>query len=146
MNEMEHNELNRGLRSNPAGLHVYRKKQHRENTTPAGVAQPMVVWHFYKHVMPPASLLPLTLLPLTSVNGKESVSMTTGLQPHSMWLKPFPQMNSANRQLKQTAIKQTAIKQTACPDFSGAINDYTTGLNILNWTRNTKYSIQSIHL
>ena len=76
---MEHNGLNRGLGSNPADLHVYSNMISMGNTTPAGVAQPMFVWHFYKHVMPPASLLPpknrdrlLTLLPLTSVNGKET--------------------------------------------------------------------------
>ena len=132
-------------------LHVYSNMNVMGNTT--GVEQPTTVY-FYKHSMPPASLLPLTsvnenrsldllpltlvngnctldLLPLTSVNGKEAAPLTTGLQPHSMWLKPVTFMKSANRQLKQTAIKQTAcpdfsgaikqtaIKQTACPDFSG---------------------------
>ena len=125
---MEYNGLNRGLNSNPAGLYVYRKGQRYGNTTPAGVEQPGICL-YYKHVMPPASLLPpknrgrlltsvnenwsLDLLPLTSVNGKETASLTPGLQPHSMWLKPFPQMNSANRQLPacRTGRKQTAIKQ-----------------------------------
>jgi len=97
------------------------------NTTPAGAEQPTTVY-FYKHSMPPASLLPLTsvnenrsldllpltsvnenctldLLPLTSVNGKETAPLTTGLQPHSMWLKPVTFMKSSNRQLKQTAIE-----------------------------------------
>lgn len=55
---MEYNGLNRVLGSNPAGLHIYREKQHPENTTPAGVGQPMFVWHFYKHGMPPASVFP----------------------------------------------------------------------------------------
>jgi len=59
-------------------------------------------------------LLPLTLvnenrsldlLPLTLVNGKEAAPLTTGLQPHSMWLKPVTFMKFANRQLKQTAIE-----------------------------------------
>lgn len=31
MNEMEHNRLNRELRSNPADLHVNRKTQYPEN-------------------------------------------------------------------------------------------------------------------
>ncbi len=104
-------------------LHVYSNMNVMGNTTPGGVEQPTTVY-FYKHSMPPASLLPLTsvnenrsldLLPLTSVNGKEAAPLTTGLQPHSMWLKPVTFMKSSNRQLKQTAIKQTA-----CPDFSGA--------------------------
>jgi hypothetical protein len=86
------------------------------NTTPAGVVQTMFVWHFYKHLMPPASLLPLTL-----VNGKKAIPHTTGLQPNPMLLKPFNFMNSANRQLKQTAIKQTTF-----PDFSGAITGFIT--------------------
>jgi len=90
-------------------LHVYSNMKVMGNTTPGGVEQPTTVY-FYKHSMPPASLLPLT-----SVNGKETAPLTTGLQPHSMWLKPVTLMKSANRQLKQTAIKQTA-----CPDFSGA--------------------------
>ena len=47
MNEMEHNGLNRGLRSNPADLHVYRKKQYPENTTPAGVGQSIDVLYFW---------------------------------------------------------------------------------------------------
>ena len=90
-------------------LHVYSNMKVMGNTTPGGVEQPTTVY-FYKHSMPPASLLPLT-----SVNGKETAPLTTGLQPHSMCLKPVTLMKSANRQLKQTAIKQTA-----CPDFSGA--------------------------
>ena len=112
---------NKMMNSNPADLHVYRNRQHHSNTTPAGVEQPMVDLHFYKHEMPPASLiLPknrgrlltsvngnrrLALLPLTSVNGHETASMITGLQPHSMWLKPFPYMKSTNRWLKPTAIE-----------------------------------------
>ena len=133
--------VNINFRINPENLHVYSNMNVMVNTTPAGAEQPTTVY-FYKHSMPPASLLPLTsvnenrsldLLPLTSVNGKEAAPLTTGLQPHSMWLKPVTFMKSANRQLKQTAIKQTAcpdfsgaikqtaIKQTACPDFSGAI-------------------------
>ena len=55
---MEYNGLNRVPGSNPAGLHVYKKKLHPENMTPAGVGQPMFVWHFYKHGMPPASVFP----------------------------------------------------------------------------------------
>jgi len=47
----------------------------------------------------------LDLLPLTLVNGKETAPLTTGLQPHSMWLKPVTFMKSSNRQLKQTAIE-----------------------------------------
>jgi hypothetical protein len=97
---MNYNGSNTKLNSNPEGLHVYRKIQHDGNTTPAGVGQPMDVWYFYKHLMPPASLLPLT-----SVNGKETASLSTGLQPHSMWLKPVTFMKSANRQLKQTVIQ-----------------------------------------
>jgi hypothetical protein len=58
MNEMEYNGTNGGLKSNPAGLHVYRKRQHHGNTTPAGVAQSMFIVHFYKHLMQSASLLP----------------------------------------------------------------------------------------
>jgi len=126
--------VNINFRINPENLHVYSNMNVMGNTT--GVEQPTTVY-FYKHSMPPASLLPLTsvnenrsldllpltlvngnctldLLPLTSVNGKEAAPLTTGLQPHSMWLKPVTFMKSANRQLKQTAIKQTA-----CPDFSG---------------------------
>jgi len=107
------------------------------NTTPAGAEQPTTVY-FYKHSMPPASLLPLTsvnenrsldLLPLTSVNGKEAAPLTTGLQPHSMWLKPVTFMKSANRQLKQTAIKQTA-----CPDFSGAIKQTLKKNPVINFS------------
>jgi hypothetical protein len=52
MNEMKYIGTNTGLNSNPAGLYVYRKGQHPENTTPAGVAQPMFVLQFYKHSMP----------------------------------------------------------------------------------------------
>ncbi len=48
MNEMEYIGTNRGLNSNPGDLHVYRKGQHPENTTPAGVGQSMGVWHFSK--------------------------------------------------------------------------------------------------
>ena len=114
MNEMEYNGSNTGLNSNPDGWYDYGKRQHSGNTTPAGIGQPMDFLHFYKHVMPPASLLLtknrgrlLTLLPLTSVNGIETASMTPGLQPHSMWLKPLAFMKSANRQLKQTAIQST---------------------------------------
>jgi hypothetical protein len=55
---MNANGTNKELNSNPEDLHVYRKSQHHDNTTPAGVAQPMFIVHFYKHVMPPASLLP----------------------------------------------------------------------------------------
>ena len=101
--------VNINFRINPENLHVYSNMNVMVNTTPAGAEQPTTVY-FYKHSMPPASLLPLT-----SVNGKEAAPLTTGLQPHSMWLKPVTFMKSANRQLKQTAIKQTA-----CPDFSGA--------------------------
>lgn len=57
MNEIEYSGTNGGLKSNPEDLHVYRKKQHHGNTTPAWVAQPMVIVHFNKHLMPPASLL-----------------------------------------------------------------------------------------
>ncbi len=124
----------RGLNSNPADLHVYRKGQHPENTTPA--EQPMVVLNFNKHLMSQTSLLPLTLLPLTSVNGQETGFLTTGLQPHSIWRNLLTLIKSANRQLKQTAIKQTA-----CPDFSEAIRDFTIGLNMLNRIRITHYSI-----
>jgi hypothetical protein len=81
MNEIEYNGLNRVLGSNPAGLHVYRKKQHPENTIPVGIAQPMVVWHFYKHMIPLASLLPPKnrCRLLISINGKETTVMTTAL-------------------------------------------------------------------
>ena len=94
MNEMEYNGLKKGLRSNPVGLHVYSNMISMGNTTPAGVAQPLYILHFYKHIMPPASILPpknrgrlltsvnrnrnLNLLPLTSVNGKETAPLTTG--------------------------------------------------------------------
>lgn len=144
MKKMEYSRTNGGLNSNPEGLYVYRKRQHDGNTTPAGVAQPMFIVHFYKHSMPPASLFPLTL-----VNGKETATLTTGLHSHWMWLMPFPKMKSANRQLKQTAIKQTA-----CPDYSEAIkqtitkqttiNDFTTGLNMLNRTI-THYTLLTTH-
>jgi hypothetical protein len=103
MKEMNYNDSNTGLNSNPEGLHVYRKRQHCGNTTPAGVAQPMFIVHFYKHSMPPASILPLT-----SVNGKETASRSTGLQPNNMWLKPVSAFNISNRQLKQTAINSAA--------------------------------------
>jgi hypothetical protein len=151
MKKMEYSGTNGGLNSNPEGLYVYRKRQHPGNTTPAGVEQPMFIVHFYKHSMPPASLLPLTL-----VNGIETATLTTGLQPNSMWLKPVTLMNSANRQLPacRTGRKQTAIKQTACPDYSGAIkqtktkqttiNDFTTGLNMLYRTI-THYSLLTTH-
>jgi hypothetical protein len=78
--------------------------------------------YFYKHTMPPASLLPLTLvngnaslelLPLTSVNGKETALLTPGLQPQLMWLKPVTFMKSANRLLKQTAIWNKRKKATS---------------------------------
>ena len=127
MIEMEYNGTNRGLNSNPEDLYVYRKRQYPENTTP-GVEQPMVVLHLYKNEMPQA-----TLLPLTSVNclprlfgGKETASLSTSLQPHSMWLKPLTFIKSANRWLPacRTGRKPKAI-------------------TILNWTRNTKYLIQS---
>ena len=66
MNKMEYNGNNAGLNSNPESLsrifgdlHVYGKRQHHGNTTPAGVEQPMVVLHFYKHLILPAFLLPL---------------------------------------------------------------------------------------
>jgi hypothetical protein len=98
--EMNYNGSNTGLNSNPEGLYVYRKIQHDGNTTPAGVGQPMDVWYFYKHLMPPAYLLPLT-----SAIRKKTASLSNGLQPHSMWLKPLTLMKSANRQLKQTAIQ-----------------------------------------
>lgn len=55
---MEYNGLNRVLGSNPAGLHIYREKQHPENTTPAGVGKSLVDLYFYKHGMPPASVFP----------------------------------------------------------------------------------------
>ena len=84
---------------NPGDLHVYSNMIYMGNTTPAGVAQSATVY-FYKH-----SMLPASLLPLTSVNGKETACLTSGLQPHSMWLKPVTLMKSANRQLKQTAIE-----------------------------------------
>jgi hypothetical protein len=91
---------------NPGDLHVYSNMNVMGNTTPAGVEQPATVY-FYKHTMPPASLLPLT-----SVNGKETACLTSGLQPHSMWLKPVTLMKSANRQLPacRTGRKQTAIE------------------------------------
>ena len=41
--------------SNPEGLHVYSQPVSRRNSTPAGVAQPVVSYRFYKHLMPPAS-------------------------------------------------------------------------------------------
>jgi len=108
-------------------LHVYSNMNVMGNTAPAGAAQPATVY-FCKQPMPPASLFPLTLvnenrsldllpltsvngnctldlLPLTLVNGKETAPLTTGLQPHSMWLKPVTFMKSSNRQLKQTAIE-----------------------------------------
>ena len=40
---------------NPEGLHVYSIYNSSRNTTPAGVALPMVVVHCYKHLMPLAS-------------------------------------------------------------------------------------------
>lgn len=46
MNEMEYNGRKTGLNSNPAVLHVYRKRHHNGNTTPAGIGQSMDVWHF----------------------------------------------------------------------------------------------------
>jgi hypothetical protein len=58
MNKIEYSRTNGELNSNPEDLHVYRKRQHPGNTTPAGVAQSMFIVHFYKHLMQPASLLP----------------------------------------------------------------------------------------
>ena len=52
---MKYSGTNTGLNPNPEDLHVYRKRQHPENTTPAGVEQQIVFLHFYKHVMPPVS-------------------------------------------------------------------------------------------
>ena len=54
-NEMKNNVSNKVLNSNPADLHVYRKRHHHANTTPVGVEQPMLILHYFKHVMPPAS-------------------------------------------------------------------------------------------
>jgi hypothetical protein len=39
----------------PEGLHVYRKAVNMVNSTPAGVAQIVVSYRFYKHLMPLAS-------------------------------------------------------------------------------------------
>ena len=41
--------------SNPEGLHVYSQPVSRRNSTPAGVAQPVVSYRFYKHLMPACS-------------------------------------------------------------------------------------------
>ena len=62
MNEMKYIGTNRGLNLNPGDLHVYRKRQHRGNATPAGVGQPLVVLHFYKHLMPLASTQRIILI------------------------------------------------------------------------------------
>jgi len=39
----------------PEGLHVYSQPVSRRNSTPAGVAQPVVSYRFYKHLMPACS-------------------------------------------------------------------------------------------
>ncbi len=61
------------FRINPGDLHVYINIINMGNTTPAGVEQPTTLY-FYKHSMPPASLLPPKNRGrlLSSVNGKET--------------------------------------------------------------------------
>lgn len=59
-------------------------------------------------------------------NGKKTASLTTGHQPHSMWLKPLTFLKSANRQLKQTAI-----------------NKFTPRLTIVNLTNSNRQFVKN---
>jgi len=95
----------------------------------------LVAWVCPASILPPKNRGRL----LTLVNGKETTSLSTVLQPHSMWLKPLTQMYSAYRQLKQTAIKQTVYT-----DFSGAITDFINGLNILKQVKFFKASCKKL--
>ena len=105
--------INISFQINPEDLQVYSNMIGMGNTTPAGVEHPADIVHFYKHSMPPASLLPPKNRGrlLTSFYGKETSCLTPGLQPHLLWLKPVTFMKSANRQLNQTAIKQTEFRK-----------------------------------